>query len=65
MPCDVDPDQGSAVELDNDQGVEQVKADRRNDEQIHRSNVSGMIAQKGTPSLARRAAPSDHIFGDA
>jgi hypothetical protein len=54
-----------AVEPDDDEGVEQLEADRRDDEQIHRSDIRGMIAQKGAPSRARRSPSLDHVFGDA
>src|SRR5450631_2605077 len=33
--CDVDPDQVSAVEPDNDEGIEQVETDSWNNEQVH------------------------------
>ena len=39
MSCDADPDKVSAVEPDNDEGIEQVEANGRDDEQIHRGNM--------------------------
>jgi len=39
MSCDVDPDEISTIQPDNDEGVEQLEADRRDDEQIHRGDV--------------------------
>jgi hypothetical protein len=65
MSCDVDPDKISTIQPDDDEGVEQLEADRRDDEQIHRGDVRGMIAQKGAPPLARRSPSLDHVFGDA
>ncbi len=48
MSCDVDPnDKISAVQPNNDEGVEQVEANGRDDEQIHRGDMRGMIGQKG------------------
>src|SRR5665811_1711826 len=37
--CDVDPDEVSAVESDNDEGIEQVETDSWNNEQFHGGNV--------------------------
>jgi hypothetical protein len=34
MSCDCDPDKGSTVEPDNDEGIEQVEANRWDNEQI-------------------------------
>src|SRR3984885_4839054 len=61
--CDVDPDQVSAVEPDDDEGIEQVETDSWNNEQVHGSNVWRVVMQEGPPSLAGR--PSfDHVLGD-
>ena len=65
MSGDADPDKVSAVEPDNDEGIEQVEANGRDNEQIHRGDIGGMIAQKGAPSLAWRSPSLDHVFGDA
>src|ERR1700730_5693554 len=62
---DIDPDEVSAVEADDHEGVEQAKANGRNNEQIHRGNVRRVVTQEGSPFLARRSAPLDHILGDA
>src|SRR6202011_2709714 len=50
--CDVDPDQVSAVEPDNDEGIEQVETDSWNNDQVHGANVWGVVMQEGPPSLA-------------
>src|ERR1022692_249891 len=63
--CDVDPDQVSAVQTDDDERIEQVEANGRDNEQIHGSNVRRVVPQKGAPSLTWRPASLDHVFGDA
>src|SRR6476469_5607992 len=61
----VDPDEFSAVQPDDDEGIEQVETDSRDNEQIHRGNLRRVIAQEGSPSRAGRPAPLDHVFGNA
>ena len=63
--CDVDPDEVSAVEPDNDEGIEQVETDSWNNEQVHGGNVRPVVTQEGPPSLAGRPPPFDHVLGDA
>ena len=63
--CDVDPDQVSAVEPDDDEGIEQVETDSWNNEQVHGGNVRRVVTQEGSPSLAGRPPPFDHVLGDA
>src|ERR1019366_8296055 len=65
IPCDVDPDQISAVKSDDDECIEQVKTDSGNNEQVHSGDIWGVIAQEGEPSLAWRPASLDHVLGDA
>src|ERR1700721_4272622 len=60
MCCDVDPDEVSAVQPDNDQGIEQVETESWNNEQVHGGNVWRVIAQEGSPFLAGRPPPFDH-----
>src|SRR6476620_7571134 len=62
--CDVDPDQVSAVEPDDDEGIEQVETDSWNNEQVHGGNVRRVVTQEGSPSLAGRSSPLDHVLGD-
>src|SRR6476620_819043 len=62
---DVDPDQVSAVEPDDDEGIEQVETDSWNNEQVHGGNVRRVVTQEGSPSLAGRAPSFDHVRGDA
>src|SRR5882757_5674667 len=63
--CDVDPDEVSAVEPDDDEGIEQVETDGWNNEQVHGGNVWRVVTQAGAPSLAGRPPTFDHVLGDA
>src|SRR4030088_1510566 len=63
--CDVDPDEISAAEPDDDEGIEQVETDGRNNEQVHGGNVWRVVTQEGSPSLAGGPPPFDHVLGDA
>src|SRR5467141_1486061 len=63
--CDIDPDEFSAVKADDDEGIEQVEADGWDNQQIHGGNVRRVVTQEGSPFLARRPTPLDHILGDA
>src|SRR6202050_5567887 len=63
--CDVDPDEVSAVEPDDDEGIEQVETESWNNEQVHGGDVRRVVAQEGPPSLAGRPPPFDHVLGDA
>src|SRR3984893_4271925 len=62
--CDVDPDEVSAVEPDNDEGIEQVETDSWNNEQVHGGNDWRVVTQEGPPSLAWWPPPFDHVLGD-
>ena len=63
--CDIDPDQRSAVEPNDDEGIEQIEADGRDNEQVHGGNVRCVVTQKGAPTLAWQAVSLDHVLGDA
>src|SRR6202171_2313239 len=63
--CDVGPDELSAAEPDDDEGIEQVKTDRWNNEQVHGGNVRRVVTQEGSPSLAGWPPSFDHVLGDA
>src|SRR5664279_5513013 len=65
IPCDVDPDQISAVKADDDKGIEQVEANGWDNQQVHRGNVRRVVTQEGQPSPAWRPASLDHVLGDA
>ena len=49
----IDPDKLSPSQPDNDQNVEQVKANGRNHEQIQGCDVRRMVTQEGAPALTR------------
>src|SRR5271169_5082549 len=62
---DVNPDKISAVQSDNDKCIQQVKANARDNEQVHGSNVRRIVPQKRAPALTWRPTSLDHILGDA
>src|SRR5664279_4528883 len=62
--CDADPDEISAIKPDNDEAIQQLKANGRHYEQIHRGDVRRVVLQKGPPFLTWRPASLDHILGD-
>src|SRR5215468_3408957 len=45
--CDVDPHELSAVYPHDDECIEKVETDRRDDEEVHGGNIWSMIAQEG------------------
>jgi hypothetical protein len=49
MGCDVDPDKVSARQPDDDEGIEPVEANGRNNEQVHGGDVRCVVAQEGAP----------------
>src|ERR1700723_3619792 len=65
ISCDVDLDEVSAVEPDDDEGIEQVETDGWDNEQVHGSNVWRVVMQEGPPALAGRRPSFDHVLGDA
>src|SRR5439155_8987967 len=62
MACDVDPDKVSAAQPNDDEGIEQVEANGRNNEQVHGGNVRCVATQEGAPSLGRRSTSLDHVL---
>src|SRR2546430_3759463 len=62
--CYVDPDKLSTDQPDDDQNIEQVKADGRNHEQVHGRDVRRVVAQEGAPALSGRVRSFGHILGD-
>src|SRR3979490_1359991 len=62
--CDVDPDQVSAAEPDDDEGIEQVETNSWNNEQVHGGDVRRVVTQEGSPSLAGWPPSFDHVLGD-
>src|SRR5262249_35045919 len=55
----------SAVESNDDEGIEQIEAKGRHDEQIHGGDLRRVIAQEGDPSLAWGPTSFDHVLGNA
>jgi hypothetical protein len=45
--------------------IEQVETDSWNNEQVHGGDVRRVVTQQGSPSLAGRRPPFDHVLGDA
>jgi hypothetical protein len=62
MRCDVDPNKVSAGQPDDDQAVEQIEANGRNNEQVHGGDVRRVVTQEGAPSLGRRSTSLDHVL---
>src|SRR6266849_2023670 len=62
--CDADPDENSAIKPDDDEAIQQLKANGRHYEQIHGGDVRRVVSQKGPPFLTWRPASLDHILGD-
>src|SRR4030081_2727732 len=62
--CDADPDEISAIKPDDDEAIQQLKANGRYYEQIHGGDVRRVVSQKGQPFLTWRPASLDHILGD-
>jgi hypothetical protein len=48
--CDVDPDKISATEPEDEESIEHVETDRRDDEEAHGGNIRRMVMQEGPPS---------------
>jgi hypothetical protein len=65
MTGGVDPDKVSAGQPDDDQTVEQIKANGWNNEQVHGGDVRRVVTQEGAPPLGRRATLLDHVLRDA
>ena len=63
--CDIDPDQVPAVQPDDNEGIEQVEANGRDNEQIHGSDIRRVVARENPPPLTWRSTPLDHVLGNA
>src|SRR4249919_934359 len=63
--CDVDPDKVSAGQPDDDEDIEQIEANGRDNEQVHGGDVRRVVTQEGAPSLGRRSTTLDHVLRDA
>ena len=49
--CDVDPDKVSALQSNDDEDIEQVEANGRNNEQVYSGDVGRVVTREGAPSL--------------
>src|ERR1700745_1426141 len=49
----------------NQQAIEQTKRDCRHDEQIHRSDPIGVVAEEPPLTLGRRVSSLGHVLGHA
>ena len=47
--CDADPDEISAIKPDDDEAIQQLKANGRHYEQIHGGDVRRVVSQEGPP----------------
>src|SRR6266576_7146389 len=65
MGCDVDPDEVSARQPHDDEGVEHVEANGWGNEQVHGGDVRCVVTQEGAPSLGRRSTSLDHVLRHA
>jgi hypothetical protein len=60
-----DPREVPAIEPHDNEGIEQIETNGRNNKQVHGGNVWSMITQEGSPSLTGRPPSFDHLLGDA
>src|SRR5436309_11006895 len=51
MSCDVDPDKVAASQPDDDEDIEQIEANSRNNEQVHGGNLRCVVTQEGAPCV--------------
>src|SRR5947209_14211116 len=65
MRCDIDPDEVSARQPDDDEGVEHVEANGWGNEQVHGGDVRCVVTQEGGPALGRRSTSLDHVLRHA
>ena len=62
---DVDRDKVSAGQPDDDEDIEQIEANGRNNEQVHGGDVRCVVTHEGAPSLGRGSTSLDHVLRDA
>src|SRR5450631_3900888 len=63
--CDADPREVPTIEPHDNEGIEQIETNVRDNKQVHGGNVWSMITQEGSPSLTGRPPAFDHVLGDA
>ena len=64
MRRDTDQHQISSAMTQNDQGVEHLECNRRNDHKIVRGDPVGVVDQKRPPALGRRASMPGHVLAN-
>ena len=65
ISSDVDSDEVSAGQPDDDEDIEQIEANGRNNEQIHGGDVRRVVTHESAPFLGGRAVSLDHVLRDA
>jgi hypothetical protein len=60
-----DPREVPTIEPHDNEGIEQIETNVRDNKQVHGGNVWSMITQEGSPSLTGRPPSFDHALGDA
>src|SRR5258708_34945395 len=65
IECDVDPDKVSTGQPDDNEDIEQIKANGRKNEQGHSGHVRRVVPKKCPPSLWPRPASLDQALRDA
>src|SRR6266702_2014433 len=65
MRCDIDPDEVSARQPDDEEGVAHVEANGWGNEQVHGGDVRCVVTQEGGPALGRRSTSLDHVLRNA
>src|SRR6195256_1972575 len=63
--CDVDPDKVSASQPNDDEDIEQIEANGRNNEKVHGGDVGCVVTQEDAPALGRRSTSLAHVLRDA
>src|SRR6266480_5269061 len=63
--CGVDPDKVPAGQPNDDEDIEQIEPNGRNNEQVHGADVRCVVTQEGPPSLRGRAALLHHVLRNA
>jgi len=53
MLCDIEVQDAPTIVTDDEEAIERAEGDRRNSEEVHRSNRFPVITEKGKPALGR------------
>src|SRR5260221_10327509 len=53
MLCDIEVQDAPTIVIDDEEAIERAEGDRRNSEEVHRSDRFPVIAEKGKPALGR------------